>query len=70
MDKRQVKIAQILKIKSMKCLTEKISINIVSGASYVYILSGQKLIKNVKNGQFGRIFERIKCDILSHFQTM
>ena len=52
MDKRQVKIAQILKIKSIKCLTEKISINIVSEASYVYILSGHKLIKNAKNGPF------------------
>ena len=26
--------------------------------SYVYILSGQKLIKNAKNGQFWRVFEK------------
>ena len=29
-------------------ITEKVSFNIASEASYVYILSGQKLIKNVK----------------------
>ena len=42
-----------------RCLkiTEKVSFNIASEASYVYILSGQKLIKNAKNGQFGRVFE-------------
>ena len=39
--------AQCLKI------TEKVSFNIASEASYVYILSGQKFIKIVKNGQFG-----------------
>ena len=35
-----------------RCLkiTEKVSFNIASEASYVYILSGQKLIKNAKNG--------------------
>ena len=33
-----------------RCLkiTEKVAFNIESEASYVYILSGQKLIKNVK----------------------
>ena len=31
-------------------MTEKVSFNSVSEASYVYILSGQKLIKNSKNG--------------------
>ena len=37
-----------------RCLkiTEKVSFNIASEASYVYILSGQKLIKNAKNGEF------------------
>ena len=37
-----------------RCLkiTEKVSFNIASEASYVYILSGQKLIKNAKNGPF------------------
>ena len=37
-------------------ITEKVSFNIASEASYVYILSGQKLIKNAKNGPFWRIF--------------
>ena len=39
---------------SARCLkiTEKVSFNIASEASYVYILSGQKLIKNAKNGSF------------------
>ena len=39
-------LAQGLKI------TEKVSYNIASEASYVHILSGQNLIKNAKNGQF------------------
>ena len=41
-------------LTSAQCLkiTEKVSYNIASEASYVYILSGQKLIKNAKNGQF------------------
>ena len=33
-------------------ITEKVSFNIVSEASYVSTLSGQKFIKNAKNGQF------------------
>ena len=41
--------AQCLKI------TEKVAFNIASEASYVYILSGQKFIKNTKNGQFWRV---------------
>ena len=44
-----------------RCLkiTEKVSFNFVSKASYVYILSGQKLIKNAKNGPFWRVFENL-----------
>ena len=43
-----------------RCLkiTEKVSFNIASEASYVYILSGQKLIENAKNGQFWRVFRK------------
>ena len=39
-------------VTTARCLktTEKVSFNIASEASYVYILSGQKLIKNAKNG--------------------
>ena len=45
-----------------RCLkiTEKVSFNIASEASYVYILSGQKLNKNAKNGPFWRVFENRK----------
>ena len=39
-------LAQCLKI------TEKVTFNIASEASYVYFLSGQTLIKNAKDGQF------------------
>ena len=38
-------------------ITEKVSFNIASEASYVYILVGQKFIKTPKNGQFWRLFE-------------
>ena len=41
-------------------ITEKVSFNIASEASYVYILIGQKLIKNAKNGSFWRVFENLK----------
>ena len=50
-----------LKNTAALCLkiTEKVSFNIASEASYVYILSGQKLIKNAKSGPFWRIFENL-----------
>ena len=44
-------------------ITEKVSFNIASEASYVYILNGQKLIKNAK-------IEKFKCDIFGDFQTL
>ena len=68
-------------------LSQKVAFNIASEASYVYILSGQKLIKN-ENGpeklklvvkqcyQTGQklvknaIIEKLKCGILSNFQTL
>ena len=34
-----------------------VSFNIASEASYVYILSGQRFIKNAKNGQFGEFLK-------------
>ena len=37
-----------------KCLIQN-----ASEASYVYILSGQKFIKNAKNGQFRQVFENM-----------
>ena len=49
---------QAIKTES-QCLkiTGKVSFNIASEASYVYILSGQKLIKNAKNGPFGEFWK-------------
>ena len=45
------KLARCLKI------TEKVSFNIASEASYVYILSGQKFIKNAKMVHFGEFLK-------------
>ena len=39
-------MAQCLKI------VQKVALDIASEASYIYILSGQKSIKNAKYGQF------------------
>ena len=50
-------------------ITEKVSFNIASEASYVYILSGQKLIKNAKNGPFWRVFESLKLAVKQCYQT-
>ena len=54
-----------------RCLkiTEKVSFNIVSEASYVYILSGKKFIKNAKNGPFCRFFENLKLAVKQCYQT-
>ena len=38
-------------------------------ASYVYILSGQKLIKNAKNGAFWRIFDNLKLAVKQCYTT-
>ena len=45
--------------RETRCLkiTEKVSFNIASEASYIYILSGQKLIKNAKNGSFWKFLK-------------
>ena len=56
-------LAQCLKIAG------KISFNIASEASYVYILSGQKKIKNAKNGSFWRVFENLKLAVKQCYQT-
>ena len=44
-----------------RCLKipEKVSFDIASEASYVYILSGQKLIQNAENCPFWRVFENM-----------
>ena len=53
-----------------RCLkiTEKVSFNMASEASYVYILSGHK-IKNAKNGPFWRVFENLKLTVKQCYQT-
>ena len=47
----------LLRVSQCLKITEKVSFNIASEASYVYILSGQKLIKNAKNGHFGEFLK-------------
>ena len=52
----QVELKLLYKIgehHQAQCLKifQKVSFDIASEASYVYILSGQKFIKNAKNGQ-------------------
>ena len=68
---RRVNLELKRKIFSTQCLkiTEKVSFNIASEASYVYILSGQKLIKNAKNGPFWRVFENLKLVVEQCYQT-
>ena len=58
-------------IKTTRCLkiSAKVSFNIASEASYVYIWSGQKLIKNAKNGRFWRVFENLKLAVKQCYQT-
>ena len=57
--------------ETARCLkiTVEVSFNIVSEASYVYILSGQKLIENAKNGPFWRVFENLKLVVKQCYQT-
>ena len=50
-------------------ITEKVSFDIASEASYFYNLSGQKLIKNAKNGPFLRVFENMKLAVKQCYQT-
>ena len=50
-------------------ITEKISFNIASEASNVYILSGQKFIKNAKNGPIWWVFENLKIAVKQSYQT-
>ena len=49
-----------------RCLkiTEKVSFNIASEASYVYILSGKKLIDD-----FGEFLEYLKFAVIQCYQT-
>ena len=44
-----------------QCLknAQKVASYIASEASYVFIMNGQKFIKNAKIGRFGRVFENL-----------
>ena len=48
-------------LKKRLKIAEKVLFNIASEVSYVYILSGQKLTKNAKNGPFWRVFEKLEA---------
>ena len=61
--KRPLPVARCLKI------TEKVSFNTASEASYVYILSGQKFIKKCQNGPIWRIFGNLKLEVKQSYQT-
>ena len=50
-------------------ITETVAFNIASEASIVYILSGQTIIENPKNGQFMRVFENLKLAVKQCYQT-
>ena len=48
---------------------EIVSFNMASEASYIYCLSGEKLIKNAKNGPIWRLFENLKLAVKQCYQT-
>ena len=48
---------------------KKVSFNIASEASYVYILSRQKFIKNARNYPIWRVFENLKLAVKQSYQT-
>ena len=60
-----------MKTERTRCwkITEKVSFNMASEASNFYNLSGQKLIKNAKNGPFWRVFENLKLEVKQCYQT-
>ena len=62
---------ELVKVDPPQCLkiTEKVSFYIASEASYAYILSGQKLIKNAKNGPFWRDFKYLKLVVKQCYLT-
>ena len=62
---------KLLVFPSTQCLkiAQKVSFNIVSEASYVYILSTQKLIKNAKIISLRQFFENLKLAVKQCYQT-
>ena len=47
---------------------QKVAFNIASEASYVYIVSGQKLVKDTKNSFWG-VFENLQLAVKQWYQT-
>ena len=60
----------VVTYKNSRCLkiTEKIAFNTMSEASYVYIMSGQKFMKNAKNSQIWRVFQNLKLAVKQCYQ--
>ena len=61
-----------LRVKPSQCLkiTEKVPIQHCERSELrLYILSGQKFIKNAKNGHFWRVFENLKFQVKQCYQT-
>ena len=50
-------------------MTKKVSFNIASKVTYVYILNEQKFIKKAKNGPVWRVFENLKLAVKQWYQT-
>ena len=50
-------------------IKEKVALNIASEASNVYILGGQKFIKNAIDGPFWRVFENLKLAVEQCYQA-
>ena len=50
-------------------ISQNVAFNIASEVSYVYILSGQKIIENAKNGPFWRVFVNLKLAVKQCYQT-
>ena len=57
----QAKVFSTYYITRCLKITEKVSFNIASEASYIYILSGLKLLKNGKNSPTWRVFENLNA---------
>ena len=50
-------------------ITEKVSINVASEASYIYFLSGQQFIKNAQKMVNLAIFFKLKFAVKQCYQT-
>ena len=50
-------------------ITEKVSFNLASEASYIYISSGQKFIENAKTWSIWWVFENLKLEVKQCYQT-